>query len=70
MRFLLFLAFLCSPIGLSYVSASWTDKAEGVWSVHHTPHPPHDHHHDDHIKKLDESLKRSREEESWDDTDL
>ncbi|MBP9812067.1 hypothetical protein KBC86_01685 [Candidatus Gracilibacteria bacterium] len=69
MRFLLFFALLCSPIGLSYVSASSADKSEGVGTVHHTPHPPHDHHHDDHIKKLDESLKRSREEETIEEDD-
>ncbi|GAB0174942.1 MAG: hypothetical protein HHAS10_08210 [Candidatus Altimarinota bacterium] len=63
MRFLLFIALFVSPIGLSYVHAESTGKSEGVGSVHHTPHPPHDHHDDDHVKKLDESLKRSREED-------
>lgn len=66
MRFLLFIALFVSPIGLSYVSAESSDKSEGVGTVHHTPHPPHDHHDDDHVKKLDESLKRSREEDGSD----
>lgn len=64
MRFLLFFALCISPLGLSYVYADGGDKSDNVRTVHTTPHPPHDHHHDDHVKKLDESLKRSREEET------
>jgi len=62
MRFLLFVALCISPLGLSYVYAEGGDKSDNVRTVHTTPHPPHDHHDDNHVKKLDESLKRSREE--------
>lgn len=33
----------------------------------HTQHPPHDHHQTDHIKKLDESMRRKQEDDEWSD---
>jgi hypothetical protein len=41
------------------VSAS-ESKSEFNWPMQHTPHPPHDHPDNDHMKKLDEWLRKSR----------
>ena len=50
--------------GLGTTYASWDKwEAQEVTQVHTTQHPPHDHHEPDHIKKLDESMKRKREDE-------
>ncbi len=69
MRLLLFVALFVSLLGLSSVYADGSDKSENVRTVHHTPHPPHDHHDDNHVKKLDESLKRSREENNEEESE-
>jgi hypothetical protein len=47
------------------VSHASEDKANQESSSHttQTQHPPHDHHQPDHIKKLDESMRRKREDE-------
>lgn len=34
----------------------------GKDGVHQTEHPPHDHQHNDHVKKLDEGMQRRRQE--------
>ncbi len=41
-------------------SDKWESSATGMA---HTQHPPHDHHEPDHIKKLDEGMRRKREDE-------
>ena len=45
-----------------WVSAN-ESKSERTAPVEHTAHPPHDHPNNDHLKKLDESLRRSRNED-------
>lgn len=42
-------------------SDKWENQ--GIAETHATQHPPHDHHEPDHIKKLDESMRRKREDE-------
>ena len=49
-------------LGTSYASTDKWDSTE-VTQTHTTSHPPHDHHNTDHIKKLDESMRRKREDE-------
>lgn len=62
MRTILMTSILLSFWWITTTFAESANKWEWAGSVQHTPHPPHDHHHDDHVKKLDESLKRSRED--------
>ncbi|MBX9809805.1 hypothetical protein K2X92_05435 [Candidatus Gracilibacteria bacterium] len=51
-------------LGITSTYAS-TEKNEGGTSVKttHSEHPPHDHHNTDHIKKLDEGIRRKRKDE-------
>lgn len=54
--------FLVSTLAMTHASSS--DKGESsATGGSHTQHPPHDHHEPDHIKKLDESMRRKREDE-------
>lgn len=46
----------------SYASSE-KSSTDSVAHTSHTQHPPHDHHETDHIKKLDESMRRKREDE-------
>ena len=45
-----------------WVSAN-ESKSERTAPVEHTAHPPHDHPNNDHLKKLDEWIRRNRKEE-------
>ena len=51
-----------SSLGTSYASTTKAENTETT-QAHTTSHPPHDHHEPDHIKKLDESMRRKREDE-------
>jgi hypothetical protein len=50
--------------GITFASASADNREQARWdTTTHTQHPPHDHHHTDHIKKLDEGMRRKRKDE-------
>jgi hypothetical protein len=51
-----------SSISATHASEQKTDSREMTQS-HTTQHPPHDHQQTDHIKKLDESIRRKREDD-------
>ncbi|MBC7498581.1 hypothetical protein H7170_02955 [Candidatus Gracilibacteria bacterium] len=53
---------IISSLGTSYASEQKSEAGE-TGQMHTTQHPPHDHHETDHIKKLDESMRRKREDE-------
>ncbi len=57
------IVFSLLSIPASYASAEKSGTSESATHGSHTQHPPHDHHHTDHIKKLDESMRRKREDE-------
>lgn len=60
------LVFSCLLGTITGVSASSDKSQERAWEVaptHTTQHPPHDHHETDHIKKLDEGMRRKRKDE-------
>lgn len=66
---LLFAAFFIS-VSVGTVSASpdkSQERAGEVSPLHTTQHPPHDHHETDHIKKLDEGMRRKRSDEKESD---
>ncbi len=56
----LFIVF-CASAGVIHASTEKNERTE--WSSH-TQHPPHDHHDPDHIKKLDEGMRRKRKDEN------
>ena len=45
---------------MTYASPDKGERADW-WS--HTQHPPHDHREPDHLKKLDEGMRRKRKDE-------
>ena len=47
---------------LTYASSEKNEWANG-FKTSHSEHPPHDHHDPDHIKKLDEWIRRKRKDE-------
>ncbi len=51
-----------TSLGSIYASSDKSENRE-VSQTHTAQHPPHDHHEPDHIKKLDESMRRKREDE-------
>ncbi len=51
-----------SSLSVTYASQQKSETSE-VGQTHTTSHPPHDHHEPNHIKKLDESMRRKREDE-------
>lgn len=55
-----FLILFCSSIVIIHASSEKNERAE---SPTHTQHPPHDHQEPDHIKKLDEGMRRKRKDE-------
>ena len=55
-----FLILFFAAGGVIYASSEKSERAE---SSSHTQHPPHDHHDPDHIKKLDEGMRRKRKDE-------
>ncbi|MBC7503556.1 hypothetical protein H7169_01165 [Candidatus Gracilibacteria bacterium] len=60
---ILTLSIIVSSLGATYAASSdKRDSGENSQS-HTTPHPPHDHQETNHIKKLDESMRRKREDE-------
>ncbi|NRH21085.1 hypothetical protein HOO68_03510 [Candidatus Gracilibacteria bacterium] len=66
----IFLTISFSIISIGNVSASsdkGQERAGEVTPVHTTQHPPHDHHEPDHIKKLDEGMRRRRTDEKESD---
>lgn len=66
----IFLTISFSIISIWNASASsdkWQERAWEVTPVHTTQHPPHDHHEPDHIKKLDEGMRRRRTDEKESD---
>jgi hypothetical protein len=56
--------FIMLFLGVASVHAS-TEKNDGSSGVKtmHSEHPPHDHHEPNHIKKLDEAMRRKRKDE-------
>ena len=56
-----FLVLCFVGIGMTYADADKTEKTES-WPLQ-MQHPPHDHHETDHIKKLDEWMRRKRKDE-------
>jgi len=55
--------FLASLFSLS---VAYAEESKSEWvggGVHTTPHPPHDHPDHDHLKKLDEGLRKSKRKE-------
>jgi hypothetical protein len=61
----IFACILFVPVtGVFAATSSDDGNSTGKASWHTTPdHPPHDHQHNDHIKKLDEGMRRKREDE-------
>lgn len=64
----IFSFFVCFCIGTELMYAS-NDKSEKTQTRNNesTQHPPHDHHETDHIKKLDEGIRRRRVDEKESD---
>ncbi len=58
----LIIGFSILSVQHSYASEDRTDRESQAHTTH-TQHPPHDHHQTDHIKKLDESMRKKREDE-------
>ncbi len=58
---LIFIGFLSTLSVVTYASES---KSDSTSPIQHTPHPPHDHPNNDHLKKLDEGMNRRRKNES------
>lgn len=55
-----FLVLFFFSVGMTYASSDKGERSE--WSSH-MQHPPHDHQEPDHIKKLDEGMRRKRKDE-------
>jgi hypothetical protein len=62
MYIILTLWILLSSLGSVHATSDKSENREGA-QTHTAQHPPHDHHESDHIKKLDESMRRKREDE-------
>ncbi len=52
---------------MMYASSQKDERSETRASAHSTQHPPHDHQQTDHIKKLDEGIRRRRVDEKESD---
>lgn len=56
--FIVFSLWISSIYASSEKNESWAGM-----KTTHSEHPPHDHHDPDHIKKLDEGIRRKRKDE-------